>query len=203
MKYFVDLGCYVGKMLDRALVLYPDCDRYIGFEPVPKLARKLVQKYKANPKVQINPWAADNVSGSARLFLSRPSPSKGPPKPRKKMSGKGFGFSQGSTLFGDKTSGRIRKDDYVKVVTVDTAEYLHSLCQGGGRVILKVDIEGKEYDVLEHLIDTGAIKLIDAMFVEWHYDRIPGIAKSRHDALVAKLRELGFANTVAFDRAGV
>ena len=35
-------------------------------------------------------------------------------------------------------------------------------------IVIKMDIEGAEYDVLEKVISVGAIDFIDKLFIEWH-----------------------------------
>ena len=58
----------------------------------------------------------------------------------------------------------------------------------GRRVrLLKMDIEGAEVPVLEHLIATGAIDQVDTAFVETHETRIPELA-ARTAALKALAR---------------
>ena len=49
-------------------------------------------------------------------------------------------------------------------------------------VFMKMDIEGAEYEVLQHLIDTGALCLIDELAVEWHVNKgfITNQASWRH-----------------------
>jgi len=44
-----------------------------------------------------------------------------------------------------------------------------------GRVdtIVKMDIEGAEYVLLEHLVATGADRCVERLLVEWHPDRRP------------------------------
>ena len=191
MKYFVDFGCYIGKMIDLAIKTYRDCDLYIGFEPIPLLAKKLKLKYNSNPKVIVKAIAVDTSSNNCKFFLSRCA----------RLQHK---FGEGSTMFPDKATNNINKNDFIRVPTIDAAQFLRELCYPDNRVILKIDIEGKEYDVLEHLIKTGGIGFIESLFVEWHYDRIPSISKSRHDALVAQLNKLGFplsgTDADAFDK---
>tara|TARA_R110000824_G_scaffold34500_1_gene109343 strand:- start:100 stop:705 length:606 start_codon:yes stop_codon:yes gene_type:complete len=53
-------------------------------------------------------------------------------------------------------------------------------------IVLKLDIEGAEYDVLEKIIEDGAINLISELYMEWHYNKV-NIPKSRHDKLLKKL----------------
>lgn len=37
-----------------------------------------------------------------------------------------------------------------------------------GDLVLKIDAEGAEYDLLEHLVATGADRLLSLAWVEWH-----------------------------------
>lgn len=39
-------------------------------------------------------------------------------------------------------------------------------------IILKMDIEGAEYDVLPHMIKEGSIKYINHLWIEWHGHRL-------------------------------
>ncbi len=39
-------------------------------------------------------------------------------------------------------------------------------------IILKMDIEGAEYDVLPHMIQGGSIKYINHLWIEWHGHRL-------------------------------
>jgi hypothetical protein len=44
----------------------------------------------------------------------------------------------------------------------------------GGPLVLKLDCEGSEYGILERLIETGADRLVEFAWVEWHGpDRAP------------------------------
>jgi FkbM family methyltransferase len=52
---------------------------------------------------------------------------------------------------------------------IDLAGYLMSNFTSGDYVIVKLDIEGAEYDVLKRLIDSGAIALIKELYVEYHW----------------------------------
>ena len=62
-------------------------------------------------------------------------------------------------------------------------------CVGTGAAItIKMDIEGAKYPVLEDMIDTGAIDLVDDLFCEWHLDRFPDIPEARHLAVVNQVK---------------
>lgn len=54
------------------------------------------------------------------------------------------------------------------VKAYDIARVLFQYVQPDDYVFMKMDIEGAEYDVIPHLIDTGALCLIDELAIEWH-----------------------------------
>jgi len=53
-----------------------------------------------------------------------------------------------------------------KVRCVDLARVVEEMPEGP--VILKIDAEGAEFDLLEHLIATGAMARLTRVLVEWH-----------------------------------
>lgn len=69
---------------------------------------------------------------------------------------------------------------------IDFAQWLQTNVSATDTVIVKMDIEGSEYGILDKLIDTGAIYLIDHLFVEWHDWLMPASYKARHDSIVER-----------------
>jgi FkbM family methyltransferase len=61
-------------------------------------------------------------------------------------------------------------------------------------IILKMDVEGAEYDLLEKMLRDRSIYLVRRLICEWHFDRYPAISIERHRALQSKLE-----NVVAVD----
>jgi len=49
---------------------------------------------------------------------------------------------------------------------VDLARIIEQMPEGP--VVLKVDAEGAEFDLLEHLISTGSVARLSRLLVEWH-----------------------------------
>jgi FkbM family methyltransferase len=65
----------------------------------------------------------------------------------------------------------LAEQGYIKKVrTVDAAEAIASLGDGRSRnVVLKIDIEGSEFTVLRHLLESGVMcRRVSHLFVEWH-----------------------------------
>jgi hypothetical protein len=44
--------------------------------------------------------------------------------------------------------------------------------------------------VLNKMIRDGSIKLVKALYVDWHYDKV-GVAREEHEALVQALTAMG------------
>ena len=76
----------------------------------------------------------------------------------------------------------------VPVEAIDFSSWLAENFVSEDYVIVKMDIEGAEYDVLEKVIADGNMPLIDELIVEFHHQVIEDVSQARHDALVATLR---------------
>lgn len=61
--------------------------------------------------------------------------------------------------------------------------------------LLKVDIEGAEYDLLNGLIDRGAMDRIEAVFVETHAHSIPSLVPV-DKALRDRIDKLGLGGKI-------
>ena len=59
-------------------------------------------------------------------------------------------------------------DAATAVATIDLAEFLQRQVVVADYVVIKMDIEGAEYDLVPHLLSTGASRLIDELLVECH-----------------------------------
>lgn len=87
--------------------------------------------------------------------------------------------SVSSSVFPDKIN--VAVDNYVEVEQIDLVSFIKGL----GRQIrlLKLDIEGAEVPLLEHMIETGSLEATDVVFAETHESRIPALVER-----TAKLR---------------
>ncbi|KHN22782.1 hypothetical protein glysoja_026750, partial [Glycine soja] len=81
------------------------------------------------------------------------------------MRGRGMGrinpVQTSSSHMGDKD----------KIQGFDFAEWLMSTVTKRDFVVVKMDVEGTEFHLIPRLIQTGAICLIDELFLECHYNR--------------------------------
>jgi len=86
-----------------------------------------------------------------------------------------------SSVFADKIN--VAADNYVEVEQIDFVSFLKSL--GRPVRLLKIDIEGAEVPLLEHMIQADALATVDVVFAETHESRIPSLA-----ARTAGLRDI-------------
>lgn len=61
----------------------------------------------------------------------------------------------------------LKKSEY-KVNTINLSDFLKSNFEVSDYIILKLDIEGKEFDVLNKMIEDETLRYIDKIYVEWH-----------------------------------
>ncbi|KAK1437155.1 hypothetical protein QVD17_02941 [Tagetes erecta] len=76
----------------------------------------------------------------------------------------------------------------------DFAEWLKNTVSEKDFVVMKMDIEGTEFDLIPRLIETGAICLIDEVFLECHYNRwqkcCPGIRSPKYQKTYGQCLDL-------------
>ena len=82
---------------------------------------------------------------------------------------------------------------------IDIADFLRRTVSEDDFVVVKMDIEGAEYDICPHIINEGVGPLIDELFIEVHTDTNT-CCKPPHDAgrhradalrLIQRLRDSG------------
>lgn len=146
----VDLGAGNGEEIEACVEKNV---RIISFEPNPVLFNALVKKYKKYTNVVLRKEAAWISNGSVNLYIKNDAKEK----------------NGGATLIKYKTN--INKKNYISVKSIDIASFICSL----GRTIdvLKIDVEGAEYELLDRLFNTKSVKLIKHIYFEDHTRKIP------------------------------
>ena len=79
----------------------------------------------------------------------------------------------------------------VEVECEDLSSWVLSNCCSDDYVVLKLDVEGVEYDVLDKMIKDESIQLIDQLFIEWHARFFPNKEEywQRQEHLIETLRD--------------
>lgn len=151
----IDLGANVGDITRRLAETGADV---ISFEPDPGVFEALKTATSGLANVTLVPKAAGHQEDS---LLLRRSPKWSPDDPA--------GHTEGSSIVhydqdADDTNS-------VMVEVVDIIAFLEGLDRDIR--ILKMDIEGAEWDVLTRLIDHPVLQRIDCIFVETHERQDP------------------------------
>ncbi len=126
------------------------------FEPVPEFADRIAARFRKNPRITLHRVALAGTSGRATLRVA-----------------------------GDESSVHRAGGDRREIELVRAADFFAR--EGIGRVdLMKINIEGGEYDLLDHLLDSGLVRRIGNLQVQFH-DFVPD-AESRMAAIQGRLR---------------
>lgn len=144
MTVVIDVGCArhgSSYSVERLLTMFKP-DMLLGFDPDPEVSKAMPTGQTFKPR----------EGGMTIIDLRREAAWT--------FDGE-IGFVFGGTV------AHVDPDDpqAAKVRCVDLARVITSLPEP---VILKLDCEGAEYELLEHLIQTGAINAVERVVVEWH-----------------------------------
>lgn len=167
MKILIDCGASNGSAILELENKYGVFDKIYAIEPNPENIRQINSDNSRLIKLEA---AISKAYGNVHLYLSE-------------------GYD-GSTLYPDKLSGRINKDNFIEVKAIDFSDWLAIHVSQDDYVVCKMDIEGAEFDVLEHLLKTKKMNLIDVLLVEWHPSRFPNPWKLRYRRFLIKMRLL-------------
>ena len=166
-KIFLDCGAHKATSIKKFREEYPNADDYeiISFECNPKF-KQILRDVDDITFYNKAIWIKD---GKTEFYL-----------------GKG---ASSSLIYG-KTRGNLNFDNPIEVETIDLSKWIMDNFTKDDYIILKMDIEGAEYEVLTKMIDEGSIKYINKLYVEFHGLRV---FKTREDTkkIRTAIRELG------------
>lgn len=79
----------------------------------------------------------------------------------------------------------------VEVSKIDLSQWMSDNLSNDDYVILKMDIEGSEYVVLEKIIKSGLITMIKKLYIEWHSNMFsdPTPIKIREDCILKEFQK--------------
>ncbi len=102
-------------------------------------------------------------------------------------------YSEGGSIVKAHNSAWYEASDAksIKVKIINFSKYLENKKLNFDKIIVKMDIEGAEIELLEHLISTGSIALINILYIEFHSEyQSPDasrITKQREDIILEAL----------------
>ena len=150
-----------------------------AFEPNPDAFRVLTERTRAIPNVHRHQQAVLDHDDVMTLYL-HVNYALNPER-----------FSSRSSLIAEKRN--VDESGGVQVAVIDLVAFIEKL--GRPVKLLKVDIEGAEYALLNALIDRGVIDRIETVFVETHAHAIPSL-QPVDKALRQRIADLGLGGKI-------
>jgi len=147
-RVFIDAGANQGQSIEAFLKEFPEAEKYDihAFEPgIPFL--ELVNNYGDLPGIKLYRKAVWITDGPRPFFQDYDS------------------VMGGSTLLLEKG---LPRSNLTVAHCIHFSEWLKGNMSPQDEIILKMDIEGAEYSVLQDLVVSGTVDLIDKIFCELH-----------------------------------
>lgn len=170
-KIFIDCGCHKGQSIIEAQRKFGNDIEIFGFEALPILAYSLQQQYKNNIFVNVD-WKAV-WSSNSELDIHAPT--------------KGASWS----------SSAYKRWEYSfthKVPSIDLSQWIQDNFDKNDYIILKLDVEGAEYEVLSKMIDDGTVDYINEFYGEWYDNKIDNLPKDK----IQKIKEYSHSSDRKF-----
>lgn len=99
--------------------------------------------------------------------------------------------SVGSTLEKSKADwDQIEESDFIEIESIDLSDFIVKNFSKDDYIILKLDIEGAEYDTLDKLFETGAIYYVNEFYCEFHSQWLSPEFSQRESNIRKKLEEI-------------
>jgi FkbM family methyltransferase len=183
---FLDCGSNIGQgfNLFRKIFKAENFD-YELFEPNPNCIQILkdIKSRLPNCNININ-QSAIGVSDGVALFYGL-------------SESEGGRQSQGASILKEHNSALYASNEEaaIRVITMDFIRFINDKSKKYDVIVIKMDIEGGEYELLEKMIETGSFKSIHSIFCEFHseYIEIPKrqLYKEKEDAFEKIIRSTG------------
>lgn len=163
---FIDGGAHIGETVNsffksKLYLKYPW--EIFSFEPNPNLAYLIPIK----PRMTVLDKAIWISDGEIDFYLSK--------------------HGRGSSLIKEKKSGGLSKI-LVRVESVDFGQWIKNRFSKDDFILVKLDIEGAEYKVLDKMLADGSIEYVDELYIEFHNTKV-GISEEKDKELLKKIEE--------------
>ena len=153
----LDVGGYRGQWSSDLYARY--LCRIVIFEPVAAFAEGIRQRFARNPSIQVRGFGLGGASRREAIAVSADASS---------VCGAASAVSgAASAVSGAASSVYVRAYRREEAEIVDIAQWIRD--EGIASIqLIKVNIEGGEYELLERLMDTGPIRMVDNLQVQFH-----------------------------------
>lgn len=133
-----DLGGYKGDFTQGIVDKY-DCYTWV-FEPVPEYAERICERFKDNNKVKVFNFGLAEKNSKETLYMQE----------------------DGSSVYRNRDSSKIIEITYRCISDFLKENNIKDIN------LMKVNIEGGEYSLMEHMIKTGEIRQVENLQIQFH-----------------------------------
>ena len=169
-KIFIDGGAHDGCSVRKFRAERRDAEEFeiYCFEPNPQLCEILA----GLDRVEVIPAALWGRDGRVAFYPARDE------------------AFQGSSLLAGKRTGRLDRQRPLTVAAVRLGRWLRRRFRPSDRIVVKLDVEGAEYSVLDELVASDAVGYLSELYVEFHWRRV-GVGRDRHRRALGSIVEGG------------
>lgn len=181
-KIFLDIGGHLGESVRRFYRERNDADQFeiYCFEPDPAIASKCFSNIGMIPNVTVIDSALASEHTVREMHIGT------------------VNAGEGSTLMSGKQTGGLRNT--LSVNCRDIKEFFDSLGKFD-YCIVKMNIEGAEYELLPYMVKTGLFDKIDELYIQLHSLKFDLINRMKMDAVELQWRQdMKNYKTRIFDR---
>lgn len=166
-KIFIDCGANHGQSVENFKKFWDDWKDYDihTFEANPKLFYNF-DKYKDVKNITFHPCAIWIEDGTVDFYL---------------------GKHDGSSVCKNKRTGNLSKTPTI-VKSVDLSNWIKTNFSVDDYIILKMDIEGGEYDVIPHLLANNTFSYVNEFYIEFHNGKV-GKTKDDDQNLLSQIKK--------------
>jgi FkbM family methyltransferase len=170
-KILVDIGGHQGETITRFYREVDDAAHWEihCFEPDATNAEYIHKTYSQVPNLTVYPAAMWTQDGSMPLYVGSAHD------------------GEGSTLLAGKQTGAVNYNSPVWARTLDITKWLGQ--HPADYTVVKMNIEGAEYELLPHLAETGALAKIDELYVQTHAAKFQGDKRRLYDGIERRFRK--------------
>jgi FkbM family methyltransferase len=174
----IDLGANIG---DISAIIASRGAKVYAFEPNSSAFLQLKKKSKAFPNIKPLNVAAGVTYKTSKLYLHSNNQGKNT-----------IELSSSSSLIKSKPNNS--DYNFENIEEINFSEFLSDFKKID---ILKIDIEGYEIELINHLIDNNSLDIIKKIFIETHYHKWPELKQPTLD-LIQRVENLGLTEKINF-----
>lgn len=157
MKIFVDVGTHEGQTLEEVVKPEYDFDLIFGLEPMPREYRVARRAFLGDPRVKVLNVGLGAATGALVMY--------------------GTNDQLEASLFREKND--VNTSAQTAVDIMDARGFFEGLPEG--TVFVNMNCEGAELPILTRLLDSGSIKRINYLLVDFDIRKIPHLASQEED----------------------